>query len=107
VARPATTPDVDALAERLTPIVLAAVLAKLAGALGASLETPYTTRKGGPVPAEYERRAKRWRADAPTVPGAWGVGGASIARATPRGSDRRRRRRPPRPPRANPRGRPP
>jgi hypothetical protein len=66
--------DVEELAERVTPLVLSAVLAKLAGALGAALETPFSTRRGAAVPAEFIGRAKKWREVAPSIPGAVRVG---------------------------------
>lgn len=67
------TSDVAALVERATPIVLAAVLAKLAGALGASLEAPYSTRRGH-EPPEFAARQRFWRKTAPTIPGAVAMG---------------------------------
>lgn len=54
------------------PRVTAGVLARLTLALGA-VEAPYSTRRGH-EPPEYSSRPKRWRADAPTIPGAVQIG---------------------------------
>ena len=60
--------DLDALASKLAPLVVA----RLAGALGA-IAAPYSTRRGH-EPPEYQGRSKKWKADAPTIPGAVRVG---------------------------------
>ena len=56
--------DLDALAAKLAPLVIA----RLALALGATA-SPYSTRRGH-EPPEFTSRAKVWRATAPTIPGA-------------------------------------
>ena len=61
--------DLDALARAVAPLVVA----QLASALGAA-QAPYSTRKGGEVPAEYQGRRKAWLATAPTIAGAVRLG---------------------------------
>lgn len=66
--------DARALAEleqRIEQRVTSRILAQLATALGAASEEPYSTRGGDRhAPPEYQGRAKRWRHDAPSIPGA-------------------------------------
>ena len=70
MSRKPTAPpiDLDALAAKLAPMILS----RLATALGAT-EAPYSTRRGY-EPPEYQGRPKKWKADAPTIPGAVLVG---------------------------------
>ena len=66
--------DMEALVAALAPRVTAIVLGQLAAALG-TVEAPYSTRDGDThAPPEYRGRAKRWRRDAPGIPGAARVG---------------------------------
>ena len=61
--------DLDVLAAKVAPMVVAI----LAGALGGT-QAPFSTRKGGEVPAEYQGRRKAWLATAPGIPGAVRLG---------------------------------
>jgi hypothetical protein len=61
--------DLDALATKVAPLVAA----RLAAALGAT-QAPFSTRKGGEVPPEFQGRRKAWLATAPTIPGAVKLG---------------------------------
>jgi hypothetical protein len=60
--------DLDELARRVAPLVVA----QLSAALGA-VAAPFSTRRGF-EPPEYSSRPKRWKRDAPTIPGAVRVG---------------------------------
>jgi hypothetical protein len=73
VSRPLTTIDYAALARELAPLVAPLVVARFTAALGASAESPYSTRRGH-EPPEFSGRPKAWRALASTIPGAVRLG---------------------------------
>lgn len=62
----------EKLAVLLAPKVAELVFARLAAVLSTTAD-PYSTRAGG-EPPEFRARAKKWRAVAPSIPGAVRLG---------------------------------